>query len=133
MKHTLNVMQFICPTGFYGAERWILALTKHLPTHINSIIAVTQEPENHNTQLIRAAQTLGFETAEFPMTGKFDWSVVAHMVQYIKAHNIDIIHTHGYKSDILGVIVAKKRASKSSLPRTVLKMPQTLNYVLLFG
>ena len=112
MKHTLNVMQFICPTGFYGAERWILALTKHLPTHIKSIIAVTQEPENHNTQLIREAQTLGFEIAEFPMTGKFDWSVVAHMVQYIKAHKIDIIHTHGYKSDILGVIVAKKAGIK---------------------
>ena len=26
----LNILQLICPTGFYGAERWILALAKYL-------------------------------------------------------------------------------------------------------
>jgi hypothetical protein len=28
-KKTINVLQFIVPVGFYGAERWILALVNN--------------------------------------------------------------------------------------------------------
>ena len=40
----MKILQFICSTGFYGAERWILALSKHLPENVQSELVVTLEP-----------------------------------------------------------------------------------------
>ena len=40
----INVLQFICPTGFYGAERWVLALNNNLDSKkVRSFLAVTKE------------------------------------------------------------------------------------------
>jgi len=42
------------------------------------------------------------------MSNRFDLKVVNKLAQYIKENSIDVIHTHGYKSDIIGVLAAKK-------------------------
>ena len=46
------------------------------------------------------------------MSSKFDLKVINKLVALFKEREIDIIHTHGYKSDILGVIAAKKAGIK---------------------
>lgn len=104
----MNVLQFICPTGFYGAERWILALSKHLPGSVRSDLAVTLEENSQNLELVRHYRESCGETFEVPMNHKFDLSVVNKLVDLIKERDIDLIHTHGYKSDILGVLAARK-------------------------
>ena len=111
----LNVLQFICPTGFYGAERWILALARHLPRdRFNCDLAITLESEDQNLELVKQYQQLNLgETHQIPMSNRFDLKVVNRLVDLIHAKGIDIIHTHGYKSDILGVIAAKKAGIKS--------------------
>lgn len=109
MTKPLNVLQFICPTGFYGAERWILALCKHLdPEQVGSQLAVTLETDSQDLKLVKEFRALGFPAHEVPMSGRFDFSVVSKLVTLIKEQGIDIIHTHGYKSDILGVMAARK-------------------------
>lgn len=108
MKSTLNILQFICPTGFYGAERWILALSKHLPTAYNSELAVTLESDSHDLKLVDEFRAQGHLSHEIPMSHAFDISVINKLVELIKTRHIDVIHTHGYKSDILGVIAARK-------------------------
>lgn len=109
MERNINVLQFICPTGFYGAERWVLALAKHLDSaKIRCDLAVTSEPENPDLELSRQYQGLGLDAYQLSMKHKFDWSVVSKLVELIKSKSIDIIHTHGYKSDILGVLAARK-------------------------
>ncbi|VAW87497.1 Glycosyl transferase, group 1 family protein [hydrothermal vent metagenome] len=109
MKKTINVLQFICPTGFYGAERWILALAKHLnPNKVRCDLVVTAEPENQNLELSHQYKALGLDAYEIPMKSKFDFSAIAKLVQLIREKKIDIIHTHGYKSDIIGLIAARK-------------------------
>ncbi len=109
MKKTINVLQFICPTGFYGAERWILALAKHVsPNKIRCDLVVTAESGNQDLELSHQYKTLGLDAYEIPMRNKFDFSAIAKLVQLIREKQIDIIHTHGYKSDIMGVIAARK-------------------------
>ena len=117
MKHTpkkvINVLQFICPTGFYGAERWILALVKNSdPNTVNHELAVTYESEKQNLELLHQFPKAN-QTHKITMNGRFDWQVIKKLVSLIKQRNIDIIHTHGYKSDILGVIAARKAGIKS--------------------
>ena len=48
----LKVLQFICPTGFYGAERWIIALAKGLNPQIQCDLAVTIEPGMEKLKIV---------------------------------------------------------------------------------
>lgn len=103
----MKVLQFICSTGFYGAERWILALCKHLPTDVENHLVVTDEPETQDLELERHFKAIG-PTHRVAMAHKFDIGVVNRLAALIREQGIDIIHTHGYKSDIIGVWAAKK-------------------------
>lgn len=108
MSQTINVLQFICPTGFYGAERWILALAKHLdPALVRSDLAVTMEPNQKPLELVNEYNKLGLTCHTINTQSKFDLSAVKKMVALIKAKNVHIVHTHGYKSDIIGVMAAR--------------------------
>jgi len=112
-KKTIRVLQFICSTGFYGAERWVLALAKHLdPQIIQCDLAVTLEKGSQDLELVKQFKKSCGETFEVPMSNRFDLSVINKLVSLIKERGIDIIHTHGYKSDILGVVAAKKAGIK---------------------
>ena len=109
----LNILQFICPTGFYGAERWILALAKNLPKEqVRCDLAVTLEDNSQNLELVKTYRKNYGEVFETSMNNRFDFSVIPKLVSLIKERQIDIIHTHGYKSDILGVIAARKAGIK---------------------
>jgi glycosyltransferase involved in cell wall biosynthesis len=109
MTQTINVLQFICPTGFYGAERWVLALAKHLdPAKVRCDLAVTMEPEQKPLELANEYQKLDLHCHIVNMRSKFDLSAVSKMAELIKKHNVHIVHTHGYKSDIIGVLAARK-------------------------
>ena len=110
----INVLQFICSTGFYGAERWILALAKNLdPASVNCQLAVTRESADQDLEIFKRYQTLGLAGYFIPMKGRFDPGVILKLTKLIQKNQIDIIHTHGYKSDILGLIAAKMAGVKS--------------------
>lgn len=109
MTKKINVLQFICPTGFYGAERWVLALAKHLdPNKVRSDLVVTAESSNPDLEITRQHRRLELDTYEVPMKHKFDLGAVSKLADLIRDKKIDIIHTHGYKSDIIGLLAARK-------------------------
>ncbi|HED36489.1 MAG TPA: glycosyltransferase [Gammaproteobacteria bacterium] len=109
----INILQFICPTGFYGAERWILALARHLPEDkIRCDLAVTLEQDSKDLELVKKYQQDYGDVFEIPMNNRFDLGVINKLVALIKERDISIIHTHGYKSDILGVLAARKAGIK---------------------
>ena len=101
-------MQFICPAGMYGAEMWILALAKNLKKlNLPCRLAVTRESESQNLELCSRYQALDLPVQQIKMAGRFDVRVIFKLVRLIKEQNIQIIHTHGYKSDILGLVAAR--------------------------
>ena len=106
----LKVLQFICSTGFYGAERWVLALTNNIDGNkVQSELAVTKETAQQDIEILHHFNGKAFT---LPMKGRFDVSVISRLTKLISERNINIIHTHGYKSDILGFIAAKKSGIK---------------------
>ncbi|MDB4223186.1 glycosyltransferase [Granulosicoccus sp.] len=109
-----RVLHFICSTGFYGAEKWVLALANNIERdEIDSELVVTREPENQDLQLTKAVKDLQLPAHELPMSGRFDLRVVRLLVKLIRDRNIDILHSHGYKSDIIGIIASKIAKVKS--------------------
>lgn len=105
----MHILQFICSTGFYGAERWILALCNNtVDKNVTYSLAVTDEAASQNLEIARHFKRDCGDVYELPMAHKFDFKAVSRLAEYIKANNIDAVHTHGYKSDILGVLAARK-------------------------
>lgn len=109
----IRVLQFICPTGYYGAERWVNALFgAQRQDGIEHHLAITQEPDSSDEVLTRS-ELPAARLHRIPMRSKFDLKVFSRLVKLIRAEKIDVIHTHGYKSDIIGVLAAKRAGIKS--------------------
>lgn len=108
-QNQLRVLQFITPSGFYGAERWVLAMANNTNSaEMICDLAVTKESETQDLTVAKLYPSDKGEVHYLPMNGRFDLRVVDKLVEVIKQRQIDVIHTHGYKSDILGVLAAKK-------------------------
>jgi glycosyltransferase involved in cell wall biosynthesis len=108
-QKAINVMQFICPVGFYGAERWILALVNNSnPELVRHDLVVTDESPGQDLEILTQFPKGSGKTHRLSMTSRFDWSVVNKLCEIIRSRKIDIIHTHGYKSDFLGFFAARK-------------------------
>lgn len=110
----IQVAQFICPAGFYGAERWILALARNLDkTVCPPKLIVTMEPGMQELEVVKHFRNLGGEVAEIPTRGRFDIASVSALRDYVREHGIQILHTHGYKSDIIGLLAARMAGIKA--------------------
>jgi len=110
----INVLQFICPFGFYGAEMWILALMKHIyRNEITCSLALTREQKGQNIELHDKVKSLGLESHLIKMNGRFNPMAIIKLATIIKEKKIGIIHTHGYKSDLIGLMAARLAGIKA--------------------
>ncbi len=113
MAKKINVLQFICSSGFYGAERWVIALAKNMDSsRFRCDLAVTDEGEDGAKELVNNYPKDKGDIYKLKMRHRFDMKVIDELADVIKKKEIDIIHTHGYKSDIIGILAAKKAGIK---------------------
>ncbi len=109
----IKVLHFICSTGFYGAEKWILALANNSDRGlVHSELVVTRESDDHDLELTREFSQLGLPAHELEMRGRFDLRVVRKLSKLIKQQGIQVLHTHGYKSDIIGALAGRMAGVK---------------------
>lgn len=109
MKNTnsIRILQLGSPTGLYGAERWILALLRHLDSNkIESIVSVIKDEPGLKLPLCEKASSAGFPTHVFKAYGKLNLSAVRHLRGYLLQKRVDILHTHGYKTDLIGLLAS---------------------------
>ncbi|MBZ2167679.1 glycosyltransferase [Marinobacter sp. F4216] len=110
---SIRVLQFICPTGYYGAERWINALVSaNTDPEIEYHIAITDELGASDEVLTRSGLP-DDRQHRLKMSSKFDPRAVLRLTRLLKKSQIDVLHTHGYKSDILGIVAAKLAGIRS--------------------
>lgn len=102
-RKRIKILQLGSPTGLYGAERWILALVKHLdPQTFRSIVGVIQDDPSQDAQLCQEAEKSGYQTQIFKSDGRFSFGVIKKIKDFILQEKIDILHTHFYKTDLVG-------------------------------
>lgn len=107
--HKLRILQFITPAGFYGAERWVLALANNIdPDTMLCDLAVSDEGEEQDLSVAEYYPESAGKVHRLKMHGRFDFRVVGRLCEVIRDRQVDVIHTHGYKSDILGLLAAKR-------------------------
>lgn len=101
----IRVLQLGSPTGLYGAERWILALIKHLDTErVETTVAVIRDDPSLESPLCREAEKLGFRSHIIVANGRVNLSAVHELRKYIRQNRIQVLHTHGYKTDLIGLL-----------------------------
>lgn len=104
----LRVMHLGSPTGLYGAERWILALINNIDAaHVESEVAVVLDDPRLEAPLCREAAAMGFASTVFEAHGKFSWAAVRQVREHIRSRRIDVLHSHGYKSDLIALLAAR--------------------------
>ena len=105
----IRVLQFICPTGYYGAERWITALANNAdPDTVTHDLAVTDEPDTDYLELCAAFEKMKLSVHRVPMNHRFDVRAIGRLAALMRRERIDVLHTHGYKSDLIGVAAARR-------------------------
>ncbi len=112
-ERPMVVLHLGSPTGLYGAERWILALIRHLPIErIESIVAAVKDAPGDEPAICVEARKSGVRTHVFEAHGKVSWAAVTQLRQFILTQGVDVLHAHGYKTDILGAIAVRGTACK---------------------
>jgi glycosyltransferase involved in cell wall biosynthesis len=104
----IRVLQLGSPSGLYGAERWIISLISHLDSgRIESIVGAVNDGDYDDVPLCRMAQSRGFESVVIRGHGRVNLAAVRELRRYIVANRIDILHTHFYKADLIGLLAAR--------------------------
>ncbi|MBW2978454.1 glycosyltransferase [Candidatus Woesearchaeota archaeon] len=105
----IKVAHFICTDGLYGAERWILGLLRH-SNKINSLLIC---PNSSDLTLLEEAKKQSIKTKILDVKGKYCFfDFINQLSNLLNQEQINILHTHGYKADILGYFSAKKAGIK---------------------
>jgi glycosyltransferase involved in cell wall biosynthesis len=114
MSKRIRVLQLGSSTGLYGAERWILALGRYLlHGRIESLVGVIKDAPGDVPGLCVEAARMGMGTQVFESYGRLSRSAVGQLRNFIRDREIDILHTHGYKTDVLGYLAARGTRCKT--------------------
>jgi glycosyltransferase involved in cell wall biosynthesis len=103
----VTILHLISSEGYYGAESMLLALARTLPgLGCGSLVGVFRDARSHSVELEKRAAQLGLPVVTVPCAGRWDWKAVGRIRELVKAHDVDVLHTHGYKADVYGYAAA---------------------------
>ena len=104
----VRVLQLGSPAGLFGAERWILALSKHLdPAQVRMTVGVVRDAGGDTPPLCVEAARLGFDTVVVDAPGRLSGAAVPALRALVRERRIDVLHTHFYKTDVLGAFAVR--------------------------
>lgn len=103
----MRVLQLIGSTGFYGAEAVVTTLARSLPSlGVETLIGHIRYCSG-DTLFRLEAHAPGCTVIPLEHRHRLDMGLVLRLHAELKKHDIDAIHSHGYKPDVYGGIVAK--------------------------
>lgn len=102
----VRVLHFIDHTRIGGPGKTILNCAKYIDRSRFEIHAAFFS-DGSGTDLSRAVAERGIPCLALRDRNGFEWSHVRGLAGYIRSNRIDILHTHGYKTDFLGVLQKK--------------------------
>ncbi|MFN8645059.1 MAG: glycosyltransferase, partial [Candidatus Binatia bacterium] len=103
----VRVVHFICPTGVYGAERWILSLLAHLDGERVSASVLTLGDKPGTAAAHRHLVERGVRCAHIERGGKLSPSAIGAVRDFLRRERVEILHTHGFKSDVIGFLASR--------------------------
>jgi len=105
---TVRVAHVIGSTGLYGAERWILALMRSMGDRRTdcTVVNLVDEPGGPSA-VVQAARNRNLNAIDFHTGGRFNPSGILRFAGWVRRNGIQVLHAHGYKSDIFSLFAAR--------------------------
>jgi glycosyltransferase involved in cell wall biosynthesis len=104
----MKIVHVIASSGLYGAEKWILALMRAMDgSKVSSILVNLADTNNEISAVVSAARERGLEALDFHTGGTFNPLCIIRFSRWLKNCDADIVHGHGYKSDLVGLLGAR--------------------------
>jgi glycosyltransferase involved in cell wall biosynthesis len=94
--------------GVYGAERWTLALVKYLDRREFEPIVISIGTKPGADAFFRLLMSEDMHAEHIAVPGRLNPRAVLQLRRLLLRHNIDILHTHGFKADVLGYLATRK-------------------------
>ena len=96
----MRILQLISSSGFFGAEKVMLQLSGLLSDSGYEVYSgVLSNKAGSHMDFVRAAEKKGMRVKVFDCRGKFDVRAIKKLRTFIKKEQIDLVHSHGYKSN----------------------------------
>lgn len=96
----MKVFHLISSSGLLGAERVLLEIAEYSKQEgLKVEIGVFQNTQNPNLELAEEARGQGFDVTIFPCHGRLDENTIQMLKNYMRHHEIQILHSHNYKSN----------------------------------
>ena len=109
----MKVLQLISSSGYYGAEAMMVTLATALrETEVDARIALLRTPSPGCLDVARRAEEQGLPVHLIPCGGKWDSAAIEEIRRIVRDCAIEIVHGHGYKSDLYGYLATRKAAAK---------------------
>lgn len=106
----MRVLHMISSEGCYGAENMLLNLIKGLAAAgCDSTLGVFGNTHRLHTEIAVRARQEGIDTCVLNCGGKVDFGALGLIREIAAAKRADVVHTHGYKSDIYSLLAMKGR------------------------
>ena len=107
-RRRMTVLQFAYGTSLYGAERWVLALIKHLdPSRVETVVGCIRDADSPDLPLIDEAERLGFRTLILDGRRRLIASSTSALRAGIDRHMIDVVHSHGTRQDVIALLATR--------------------------
>jgi len=104
----LNVLHLIAPTHFGGAERVVLNLAGSIDrSRFNITVGAFVNVHFPENEFLTRMEEERIPHTVFWLKRTVDVDNIPRLVKLIRARDIDIVHTHGYRSDIIGLLAAR--------------------------
>jgi len=104
----VKILHFISSGGLFGAENVLLTIAAGINDHgWISVVGAIRDGRQEHLEIIEKAKAWGIPTVVFESGGKFDLQTISQLKKYLCEQKIQILHTHNYKSDILGAVAAR--------------------------
>lgn len=109
MSKSLRIMHVIDSGGLYGAEKVVLSLMReHQLQGMHVELASIAEPGASQKAIEKEAARLALPWRRFEMKKGVDKSGMHGLLKHARDNKISLIHSHGYKANILLALIGLK-------------------------
>ena len=108
-KNDFKIAHIISSNGFFGAEKVMISIASQINYNgTQSSIVAIQNAHNPHIEVVEVSRVLGIPAFNIESRGRIDLRTISRLTDYIKANNITLLHTHNYKANLIGLLVARK-------------------------
>lgn len=107
-KADIRVLHLRSSGGMLGAENVVLELARESRAFgYEGIVGALKNVNDPIPEFISVAKSRGLRTMIFECDGSFDFRVALKIKKFMNSNHVKILHCHGYKEDVFGLIAGK--------------------------